>query len=165
MPKDVRLDAVAPADRDLLRGWLRRPHVSRWWGAADDSFAAVTRQPATDQAVISVGGRPVGYLLWRRLEPAEVAVAGLGDLPSDHVDVDILIGEPELMGQGIGPAALHLILGRLGAEGVSSVGVGTDLANQRARRAFEKAGFRLFRQFEENGRSMCYLIREPGSAV
>lgn len=165
MPGDVRLEPLDPAGRDLLRGWLRRPAVSRWWGDTDDSFAAVTRQPVTDQALISVAGRPVGYLLWRRLEPAEVAVAGLADLPSDHVDVDILIGEPEWMGRGVGPLALQLLLARLDGEGCSSVGVGTDMANTRAVRAFEKAGFRRYRQFEENGRAICYLIRRPAAAV
>ncbi len=165
MPVDVRLEPLDRAGRELLRGWLRRPTVSRWWGDPADSFAAVTRQPASDQALISVAGLPVGYLLWRRLDPAEVAEAGLADLPSDHMDLDILIGEPEWMGRGVGPMALQMILARLGAEGCSSVGVGTDLANARAVRAFEKAGFRQFRQFEENGRAICYLIREPASGV
>ena len=148
---------------ELLHRWLGRPNVSRWWGDPGESLAAVTQHPAADQALISVAGRPVGYLLWQRLGRPAMAAAGLDGLPSDHVDVDILIGEPELMGRGIGPAALRLILDRLGAEGVSSVGVGTEQANRRARRAFEKAGFRLFRQFDEGGRAMCYLIRQPSA--
>jgi len=125
----------------------------------------VSHHPPSEQALISLDGRPVGYVLWQRPSREELATAGLGALPPDHVDVDILIGEPELIGRGIGPPALLLLLDRLRSGGVSSVGLGTDVANQRARRAFEKAGFRLFHEFEEDGRAMCYLIRELGTAA
>ncbi|MBT8462973.1 MAG: acetyltransferase [Gemmatimonadetes bacterium] len=150
-------------DLELVRGWLRQPHVSRWWGDPDQSLAAVSDHPPADHALICLAGQPVGYVLWRRLSREEIAEAGLAGLPPDHVDVDILIGEPEAMGRGVGPCALLLVLARLGSIGVSSVGLGTSRANQRARRAFEKADFRLFREFEEGGRAMCYLIREPAS--
>ena len=122
-PRDIGLAPMDSPGLEHLRRWLGHPNVSRWWGDPDESLAAVTQHPSDDQALITVAGRPVGYLLWQRLDHASMAAAGLDALPADHVDVDILIGEPELMGQGIGPAALHLILGRLGAEGVSSVGV------------------------------------------
>jgi RimJ/RimL family protein N-acetyltransferase len=107
----------------------------------------------------------VGYVCWQRPRNEELVEAGLSDLPSDHVDVDILLGEPETLGLGIGSAALRLVFDRLRSEGVSSVGLGTAADNQRARRAFEKAGFKLFREFEEEGRRMCYLTRGPGSAI
>ena len=164
-PEDVELAPMRASDLELLRGWLHRPHVSQWWGDSNQSLAAVSDHPPADHALISLVGQPVGYVLWQRLSQAEIAEAGLAGLPLDHVDVDILIGEPEAMGRGVGPGALLLVLDRLGSVGVSSVGLGTDQANQRARRAFQKAGFRLFREFEECGRAMCYLIREPASAV
>jgi aminoglycoside 6'-N-acetyltransferase len=162
---DIELAPVRPRDLELIRGWVRRPHVTRWWGDPDQSYADVSQHPPADQALISLDGRPVGYVLWQRPSREELATAGLATLPPDHVDVDILIGEPELIGRGIGPSALLLLLDRLRSKGVSSVGLGTDIANQRARRAFEKAGFRFFNEFAEDGRAMCYLIRELGTAV
>jgi RimJ/RimL family protein N-acetyltransferase len=107
----------------------------------------------------------VGYVCWQRPRNEELVEAGLSDLPSDHVDVDIFLGEPETLGLGIGAAALRLVFDRLRSEGVSSVGLGTAADNQRARRAFEKAGFKLFREFEEEGRRMCYFTRGPGSVI
>lgn len=164
-PKDVQLAPMDSAGLELLRRWLHRPTVSRWWGDPGESLAAAIRHPVEHHALISLAGRPVGYVLWQKPDPAVMAAAGLDGLPADHIDVDILIGEPDSMGRGIGPVALLLILDRLGAEGVSSVGVGTEVANERALRAFEKAGFRLFRHFEDEGRAACYLIREPATAV
>lgn len=159
-PRDIELAPVLPRDLELVRGWLRRPHVARWWGDPDPSQAIVSNHPPSAQALITVDGGPVGYVLWQKLSREERAAAGLGALPSDHIDVDILIGEPELLGRGIGPPALRLVLDRLRSEGVPSAGLGTAMANQRARRAFAKAGFRLFRKFEEDGRAMCYMIRD-----
>jgi len=57
------------------------------------------------------------------------------------------------------------VIEQLRFAGVSSVGLATDEDNQRARRAFEKAGFRFYRAFEEEGRRWCYLTRALGSAV
>ncbi len=94
-----------------------------------------------------------------------LGAAGLSDLPADLIDVDILIGEPDLIGHGIGPQALALLLDRLRAEGLSFVGMATAAANQRALRAYEKAGFHLFRAFQEDGQEMCYLVRSLDAAV
>ncbi len=162
-PSCVELVRFDPA-RDLrrLRAWLRRPHVERWWGDPDHALAVVGRHSPATQALITVDGKPVGYLCWQIPSTEELAVAGLGALPADHVDVDILIGEADLLGRGIGPRALALLLDRLGAEGVSSVGMAAASDNQRALRAYEKAGLRLFRVFVENGVDMCYLVRSLG---
>lgn len=164
-PGSIELVPVGPRDWERVRGWLCRPHVMRWWGAPDQSMTAVSRHPLSQQALICLGGEPVGYVLWQRPSQEELAAAGLNHLPQDHVDVDILVGEPEWVGRGVGPNALLLVVDRLRLLGVSSVGLGTDTTNEPARRAFEKAGFRLTHEFEEGGRTMCYMTRELGPAV
>jgi aminoglycoside 6'-N-acetyltransferase len=139
--------------------------VARWWGDADQVIAVVRRQSPTTHALIAVDATPVGYLCWQHPPPAELSAAGLGDLPATLIDVDLLIGEPDRVGHGIGPQALALLLARLRSEGHSLVGMGTAAANQRALRAFEKAGFQLFRAFEENGQPMCYLVQSLDASV
>ena len=161
----IELVPVGPRDLERVRAWVCRPHVSRWWGDPDQSMIVVSRHPPSQHALISLDGEPVGYVLWQSPSQEELAEAGLHGLPPDHVDVDILIGEPEWVGRGVGPIALLLVVERLRSLGVSSVGLGTDATNQPARRAFEKAGFRLFHEFEEGGRTMCYLTRDLGPAV
>jgi aminoglycoside 6'-N-acetyltransferase len=153
VPFDVTRDVLQ------LRAWLTRPHVARWWGDPDQALAEARQHPATTHALIAVDGRPVGYLCWQHPQAEELAEAGLSDLPADLVDVDILIGEPDFMGRGIGPRALSLLVDRLRAEGVSTVGLAGAADNQRALRAYAKAGFRPYRTFREGGQEMRYLIR------
>lgn len=142
-----------------LRVWVALPHVTRWWGDPGEALAAICQHAPTAHALIAVDARPVGYLCWQSLLPEELAAAGLSDLPTDLIDVDILIGEEEFLGRGIGPQALTLLLDRLRAAGWKSVGIAAATANPRARRAYEKAGFRLFRTFREAGEDMHYLVQ------
>ncbi len=109
----------------------------------------------------------MGYMCWEPPPPEELEAAGLSDLPDRLMDIDIMIGEPDALGRGIGPQALALLLQRLREDpSVEWAGLGTSLANERAIRAYEKAGFRRFREFDdpEIG-SALYLVTElrPGS--
>jgi aminoglycoside 6'-N-acetyltransferase len=154
-------------DRDLslVAAWVHRPHVAQWWGDPEQTLAAVQQHPLATEALINVNGRPVGFVCWQTPPREELEAAGLSDLPDDLVDIDILIGEPDALGQGIGPAALSHVLARLRAEGVRLVGLGTAVANRHALKAFEKAGFRPFRDFQEGGQDLRYLLQTLNTAV
>lgn len=162
----VHLAAFDP-DRDLslVATWLHRPHVAYWWGDPEQALAALRQHPVATQALINVDARPVGFVCWQTPPQEELAAAGLSDLPADLVDVDILIGEPDALGQGVGPAALRQVLARLRAEGVRVVGLATALTNLPALRAYEKAGFRPFRDFLEAGHDMRYLVQTINTIV
>ena len=153
-------------DLALLGRWLRSPHVVRWWGTPDLYLTALAQRSSDTHAVITADGRPVGYVCWQRPSPSELEAAGLTDLPEDLVDIDILIGEPELLGRGLGPRALVLLLAKLHREGVGLAGLGTSSSNRAAIRAFEKAGFRRFSDFEdpEYGPSK-YMVAQLSGAV
>jgi aminoglycoside 6'-N-acetyltransferase len=134
----------------LLGDWLQRPHVLRWWLDPERALAEAAGLPPESQAMIVEGGRPVGYLRWEPPPPEGLAAAGLSDLPDHLVDIDIMIGEPEALGRGVGPRALGLLLDRFRADPrVEWAGLGTSLANERAIRAFEKAGFQRFREIAD----------------
>lgn len=153
-------------DLQLLERWLRRPHVVRWWGTLDLHLTALAQSSRETHAMITTAGRSVGYLCWQRPSPSELEAAGLTDLPEDLVDIDILIGEPELLGRGIGPRALVLLLAKLRDEGVGFVGLGTSTSNRVAIRAFEKAGFHLFKDFEDPEFGPCkYMVAELRGVV
>jgi len=157
---DVHLTAFDP-DRDLplVAAWLHRPHVAQWWGDPEQALAAVRHHPVATEALIKIDARPAGFVCWQTPPREELVAAGLSDLPADLVDVDILIGEPDALGQGIGAAALSQVLARLRDEGVRTVGLGTAVANRRALRAYEKVGFHPFRDFREAGHEMRYLVQ------
>ena len=134
----------------MLRRWLVQPHVAQWWGAADRAMRHASASGADSHALIAVDGTPVGYLCWRRLTTDELQAADLADLAGGLVDIDILIGAPGLLGQGVGSRALELLLARLrGGRAAAHAGVGTSASNARAIRCFEKAGFRLHRDFQD----------------
>ncbi len=159
-------ELVLPRHAELLESWLRRPHVIRWWGEQGQELTALLRRPPGSHALIVADGVPVGYLCWGPPAADELAAAGLMDLPDALVDIDILIGEPQFVGHGIGPRALCLLLDRLRTRSdVRWAGVGTARSNQVAIAAFEKAGCRLFTEFEDPDSGPCkYMVvdlREP----
>jgi len=118
------------------------------------------------QAMITADGKPVGYMCWQRLSPSELEAAGLAELPEDLVDIDILIGEPEFLGRGVGPRALARLLARLHGGGVGFAGLGTSTSNRWAIRAFEKAGFHRFRDFEDTEFGPCtYMVAQLRGAA
>ncbi len=160
---EIRLESFDQSlHSERLRRWLDRPHVAKWWGDAQEAMEHAAQCLPEAHAVILADGTPVGYLCWQTPTAAELEDAGLTDLPERLVDIDILIGEPELLGQGVGPQALGLLLCRLREESsFSHAGLGTSASNVRAIRAFEKAGFRLFRDFHDPEWGPCrYMVAE-----
>jgi aminoglycoside 6'-N-acetyltransferase len=142
----------------LLHEWLEREHVRRWWrDDLDDSITeyakAIDGLDPSDHYLILLDGRPVGmietYLVadfpeWDTIVEVGVGVAG----------VDLLIGEEDLTGQGLGPRVLEAF-GRkvvFARPGTHACVAAVDEENRPSWRAFEKAGFRYVRDVEEEGR-------------
>jgi aminoglycoside 6'-N-acetyltransferase len=83
------------------------------------------------------------YQDWKEVVQVGPGVAG----------VDILIGEEELIGQGLGPRVLaQFVRDVVFADPATHAAVATvEEPNRRSWRAFEKAGFRHVRDVEEEG--------------
>jgi len=148
--------SLVPFDRSrapLLAEWLTRPHVARWF---PDPVAwlewALDPPPGGANALIACDGRPVGYLSWRKVARETLDSLGLHEIPAGSVDIDILIGEADCVGRGLGPKALALLVDRLRADPtVPLVGLTPSVENLAAQRAYEKAGFRKLREYEAPG--------------
>lgn len=163
----VTLGAFDPRrDSELLLRWLAQSHVAKWWGDAARAMEHARQCPPESHALIVADGAPVGYLCWQEPPKEELAAADLTDLPGGLVDIDILIGEAELLGQGVGSRALEILLARLRSEQtVGFAGLGTSASNTNAIRCYTKAGFRLFREFQDAEWGACkYLIAEVRGA-
>jgi len=152
-------------DLPILEGWLQRPHVARWWGDPKEAVSAILKHTAQSSAFIFYDKVPIGFVCWKVPSPQELAKAGLTDLPANIVDIDIMIGETGALGRGHGSEALSQLLARLSSEGVQIAGIATAAANQRARKAFERAGFRMFKTFIDSGEKMLYLTKELNDAA
>lgn len=149
-------------DSDTLLWWLSQPHVAKWWGDAGRAIRHARTCAPESHALIVSEGRPVGYLCWQPPPKEELEAADLSGLPTGLVDIGILIGDPAVLGQGLGSRALELLLARLRCEpSVAFAGLGTSALNTNAIRCFEKAGFRLHREFQDPEWGPCkYLIAE-----
>ena len=141
---------------ELLKAWLSRPHVVRWWGDQSRELPALVGRTPNSHAVILADGIPVGYLCWGLLSAEERNAAGLTDLPDALVDIDILIGELQLVGCEIGPRALRQLLDQLHRKAEARwAGFGSSKLNQAALSAAEKAGFLPFRDFDDPDYGSC----------
>jgi aminoglycoside 6'-N-acetyltransferase len=122
----------------------------------------------TDHYVIVVDGREAGmiqtYLVadfpeWDAIVEQGEGVAG----------VDLLIGEPKLVGRGLGPEVLRTFVREVAFQrpGTRAVVAAVDEENRRSWRAFETAGFRYVREVEEEGRPhrLMRLERPPAPAA
>jgi aminoglycoside 6'-N-acetyltransferase len=130
-------------DLPLLERWLRTTEVVRWWGDPQQQAALLREdlgEPRMVMRIVSLGGRPFAYA-----QDYDVRVwpqPHFAGLPPGARSIDSFIGEPDMIGKGHGSSFLKLLAQRLRAEGASVVAIDPDVENLRARRAYEKAGFR-----------------------
>jgi aminoglycoside 6'-N-acetyltransferase len=168
------------SDLPQLRRWLSAPHVVRWWGEApiDDAATSTKYGPSidgddpTELFVFDVDDRPAGVVQRYRIddeaewrEALAVALDATG-----MAGIDYLIGKPELVGRGVGPAMIRAFLTQLWRRYArcSAVVVDVDPGNVRSWRALEKAGLRrvydgdLFDPEERvTARTLLYRIDRP----
>lgn len=150
---DVRLTEVGPDDLPLIERWLRAEHVRRYWGDAEENIGLLRTEAGAGQwrAVIEVDGRKAGLVLWQHPTRLELDEAGLFDVPESVVDIDIMIGEADSAGRGVGSAAIGLVAGiALADESVPFVIAAVEEGNLVSQRAFAKAGFVIDREFDDS---------------
>jgi aminoglycoside 6'-N-acetyltransferase len=118
--------------------------------------------------MIELAARPIGYLqFYRWADHTDPADPDDMDIPleDDPWGVDIFIGEPDLVGTGIGSRAVALACAHLArVHAARTVLLTTELANLRAQGAYEKAGFAKVRHIldtdtRDGERAMCWLMR------
>ena len=152
-PGTVSLCPFDEAHAPLLSEWLARPHVA-WWHPEPDAWIEYALNPLIGgaQALIIFGGRPIGYMRWRRVSRETLDGVGLFEIPAGSVDVDILIGEADCVGRGLGPRALWLLVEKLRQDASTPlVGLSPSVDNVAAQRAYAKAGFEKLREYEAPG--------------
>ena len=90
--------------------------------------------------MILLDERPIGFL--QSYRAADYAEEWPIDAEPGTAGLDLLVGEPDLVGRGLGPEILRAYAAQLFDDPtVTKVIAGVELDNTRSLRAFEKAGF------------------------
>lgn len=149
----LELATFEPAHAPLLAGWLARSHVARWHPEPKAWVEAALNPPRDGaQALIVLGARPIGYLRWRKVSRETLDTLGLLEIPAGGVDIDILIGETDCVGQGLGPRALAALVETLRRDpSIPSAGLSPSIDNVAAQRAYAKVGFDKMREYAAPG--------------
>jgi aminoglycoside 6'-N-acetyltransferase len=134
--------AATAADLPLLRRWRESPPVERWWGAPElEAEAEKLDDPRVAMWIVEREGRPFAFA--QDYSPHDWAPHPFSHLPPGARGVDFYIGERDMLDRGHGTAFLRAYRDGLFAVGAPAIGADPHPDNLRARRALEKAGFRL----------------------
>ena len=172
------MDMAKPVRVGVATAWTlayaagRTPHgvcsldvVAREWADAGAPgrfvVAADARRRELYWREYTADGAPVGYIqVWFIADNQDEAVdhPWVAELPRDAVGIDLSIGDPARLSQGLGSAAVAGMVHRLRAEGHRTIIIDPDPANARAVSAYRKAGFRPIPALE--GRSGDSLIMQ-----
>lgn len=149
----LRFRRLTRADFPLLARWLATPHVLRWWNheftlaaiEADFGPSIAGEDPAEIHLALR-DAQPIGLVQWYRFadNPDYIdELAPLIDAPPQALSLDYFVGEPALLGQGIGTAMIGAAVARIWHEYVDAPGliVPVNAANVASWRALERAGF------------------------
>ena len=114
-------------------------------------------QPAMDQFVVTIDGRPFAYLQCydQRAWPDN----GLGIHPPGTRGIDQFIGEADMLDRGHGSVFIRSFVDSLLTAGISRVVTDPDPTNARAIRAYEKAGFRKDRLVDTSDGPALLMVR------
>lgn len=141
----INLRAVEREDAAQLHRWLNDPHVMRFWGspAHTVSRAEVQRRIETWLDQEAALGRPP-CLIIETLEGEAIGHVVIGEERAEarSAELSIMIGEPDLWGQGYGTDALETLLGAcFDAWSLHRVWVRSEATNTRAHRLYRRCGF------------------------
>jgi len=158
---EVTLPPVADPHIPAILDWFEAPHVRRWWGDprvnASELIWHRKAPPPSGCRTVCLSETPVGYIQWTDFK-AYFGTMAYG-LPAGTIDIDILIGETDLTGKGIGPRAMtqtiNLILSQ-GAAPLLSVFVSSK--NGAAIRAYASIGFEKKQTIETDAGGVEWLM-------
>jgi RimJ/RimL family protein N-acetyltransferase len=157
-------------DLPLMRRWLESPHMREWWGEPETELGyirdMIEGRDTTRPFIFSADSELVGYIQCWFIGDHQNATwiadhPWLAELPADAVGVDLSIGDPAKLTQGVGSGALREFAERLIRQGHRTIIIDPDPGNKRAVRAYEKAGFHAVPQLFGRTGDVLIMQYEP----
>lgn len=145
---EVSFRPLSVVDLPLLVRWQSSPHAARWWLDPSD-IESITAKHAprirgeqrTEVFIIELGRRPIGLI--QRYRHADYPYWDRAVGVADAVGIDYYIGEPDLVGRGLG----SMVIASFASDTlerypeVDCVVAAPQQENVASWRALEKAGF------------------------
>jgi aminoglycoside 6'-N-acetyltransferase len=144
---ELTLRPMRTGDLSLVAGWLREPHVARWWteDPADEIAGyerCVSGLDPTRALIVSVAGEPIGWCQWYRW--GDYPEADEYGATADDIGLDYAIGEIGRVGRGLGTVLIARLVAEIRRERPgASILVSVDVDNIASRRVLERNGFAL----------------------
>ena len=139
-------------DFPVLARWLAEPHVSRWWNheytidAVERDFGPTARGEKRGEDLLALArSTPFGLVQRSRLGDFPdylVEISRHTSIPPRTMTLDYLIGEPELVGHGLGTALVKAAIRSTWSEYQSAIAIVVPVvaSNEASWRALERAG-------------------------
>ena len=156
------------ADLPRLHGWLRQPHVARWFGESsladvEEEYGGYIDGVEPIYPFIAIyRGREIGMMNWEHFGDFSEMAALYGVTDPDATNCDVLIGERELAHRGLGPEMIRAFLRQVVfAESRPTCSIiDPHVENASAIRAYEKAGYRFLRVAPDDGDGKAVYLME-----
>lgn len=149
---DISFRRLKTTDLSILHKWLNEPHVHEWYDKdKENTLEAITQrygpkikeEKPTDCYVVSYKDKPIGYIQTYMVNdwPEFGDYVGYDD---QTASIDLFIGEPSFMNQGLGSLMLKKFLKDIlfANPDITTCIIGPEPANKRGIRAYEKVGFK-----------------------
>lgn len=147
----LKLRPATDADWPELKRWLRLPGVGDWLGSPNAAEAEIRIVFATESAVARIiewNGQAIGYA--HAIDATHWGSALPDGMPTGTWDLDCLIAEPRHRGTGFGQIAVNRLVDEVFATTFAiAVSVIVPVRNERAVRAYERAGFHWVRVLDD----------------
>jgi RimJ/RimL family protein N-acetyltransferase len=155
-------------DLPLLHAWINRPHVAEWWDdrlsreEIEEDFGREIGSPIIRHWIALLDGDPVGFIQDYHVMGADPAWWPDETDPGAR-GIDQFLANANQLGQGLGSRMVREFVARLFADpAVTKVQTDPSPENERAIRAFEKAGFRRVGLVQTpDGPALLMLVHRP----
>lgn len=148
-PDKLSFRPLQHADLPRLYAWRLAPHVRRWWDAPASYDALIEQlrprlsgQHPARPFLILYDAQPIGYIQYFPINAWDEYRAAI-QVEEPAAGVDLFIGEPEYLHQGLGAPLLRQFLKEIVFADAAFVNclIDPDPENAAAIKAYEKAGF------------------------
>lgn len=104
---------IQDEDIPLMKEWLGREHVSKWYGSPEDWLEEMARRNSdfsfVKHFIVRLEGQPIGFCQYYTCIEAQEDWYGHVPLAGSY-SLDYMIGEERFLGQGLGKAIVAWLI-------------------------------------------------------